>query len=63
MEKSKLSEAARKARNAYYKQYRTKNPEKVQRWRENYWLHVAERMQSGEEGEDEAEEKYGNPCG
>ena len=33
----KLSEAARQARNAYQREYKRKNPDKVKQYMANYW--------------------------
>ena len=38
----KMDEAAREARNAYYREWRKKNPEKVRAANEKYWIRKAE---------------------
>ena len=48
-----LSEEARKARNAYYREWRKKNPEKVKQANEKFWKKKAKEMQ--EQAEQEAE--------
>lgn len=40
-------DAAREARNAYLREWRRKNPQRVRELRERYWLRKA-RKQSGE---------------
>lgn len=37
-----MNEQARKAQAAYIREYRRKHPEKVRKWRENYWNKKAE---------------------
>lgn len=39
----KLIEAARQAQNAYQREYRRRNREKVKRWNEQYWARRANR--------------------
>ena len=34
---NKLSQEAKEARNAYYREWRKRNPEKVKRAQEKYW--------------------------
>ena len=46
-----LSEEARKARNAYYRAWRKKNPEKTKQHQERYWTKKALEMQAQEEKE------------
>ena len=48
-----LSEEARKARNAYYREWRKKNPEKARQAQERYWKKKAKEMQEREEKENE----------
>lgn len=49
-----LSEEARKARNAYFREWRKKNPEKVKQANEKYWEKKAQEMQEQEEAEAES---------
>lgn len=37
MKKFKLSEAARQAKNAYQREYRRKNPDKIRQYTVNFW--------------------------
>ena len=46
-----LSEEARKARNAYYREWRKKNPEKAKQNLERYWMKKALERQEREEKE------------
>lgn len=39
--KSGMSDAARKARAAYQREWNKKNPDKVKRYRDNYWERMA----------------------
>jgi len=48
-----LSEEARKARNAYYREWRKKNPEKARQAQERYWKKKAKEMQAEAEAESE----------
>lgn len=41
MDERKMDEAARNARNAYYRAWRARNPEKVRESNERYWLKKA----------------------
>lgn len=51
----KTSEEARNARNAYYRAWRAKNPEKVRESNERYWAKKAAEMATEEkEGETNA---------
>lgn len=51
----KMSEEARIARNAYYRAWRAKNPEKVRESNERYWAKKAAEMATEEkEGETNA---------
>lgn len=43
-----MTEAAKEARRAYYRQWRKKNPEKEREAKARYWQRVAERAQKGE---------------
>jgi hypothetical protein len=40
-----LDEKAREVRNAYYREYRRKNKEKVKEHQRNYWLRQAEKQE------------------
>lgn len=51
-----LSEEARKARNAYYRAWRKKNPEKSRQHQERYWKKKAKEMQEQAEAEAESGE-------
>jgi hypothetical protein len=52
---SKLDNAAREARNRYYREWRKKNPEKVKESNERYWAKKAAEMATEEkEGETNA---------
>lgn len=51
-----MDDAAREARNAYYRAYRKANPEKVKRWRANYWKHKAEKQAEGGEADEREKE-------
>ena len=44
-----LSQEAKEARNAYYREWRKKNPEKMKRYQENYWKKKAQEIQEEEE--------------
>lgn len=59
MAERKMDEAARNARNAYYRAWRAKNPEKVRESNERYWLKKAAEMgdanKEAEENEQNAE--------
>lgn len=46
-----LSQEAREARNAYYRAWRKKNPEKVKQANEKYWKKKAKEMQAEAEAE------------
>lgn len=48
----KISKEAREARNAYYREWRKKNPEKLKQYQEKYWMKKAQEMQEQEEGDD-----------
>ena len=50
-QKQSVQEAARKARNAYLRDWRAKNPEKVKQYNANYWERKAAQY-----GEDAAAE-------
>lgn len=50
-----MDDAAREARNAYYRAYRKANPDKVRKWKENYWKRRAAKIAEG--GADGREEK------
>ena len=45
----KISQEAKEARNAYYREWRKKNPEKVKRAQEKYWMKKVKEMQEQEE--------------
>ena len=47
-----LSQEAKEARNAYYREWRKKNPEKMKRYQENYWKKKAQKMQEQAEKEE-----------
>ena len=47
----KISQEAREVRNAYYREWRKKNPEKMKQYQENYWKKKAQKMQEQEEKE------------
>lgn len=51
-----LSQEAREARNAYYRAWRKKNPEKVKQAQERYWKKKAKEMQEQAEAEAESGE-------
>ena len=55
----KMSEEARNARNAYYRAWRAKNPEKVRESNERYWAKKAAEI-AAEEKEAEANETEKN---
>ena len=42
------TELIRKAQNAYYREYRKKNPEKIKKYIERYWLKKAAQMNADE---------------
>ena len=46
-----LSQEVKEARNAYYREWRKKNPEKMKRYQENYWKKKAQEMREEEENE------------
>lgn len=48
----KMSEEARKLRNASLREWRKKNPKKVQQHQINYWEKQAKLMQEEESGEE-----------
>lgn len=48
----KQREAAKKARNAYLRAWRKKNPQKVREYQERHWARVAEQMADSEQRED-----------
>lgn len=50
-----MTEAARQARNAYYREWFKKNPEKRREYRERYWAKKAasERQKAAESGRGE----------
>lgn len=41
-----IEELAREVRNAYHREWRKKNPDKVKRNLENYWRRKAEQLQA-----------------
>ncbi len=43
MNKQKLERAAKDERNAYYREYRRKNKEKIKQHQENYWKRKVEK--------------------
>ena len=47
-----LSQEAKEARNAYYREWRKKNPEKMKRYQEKYWKKKAQKMQEQAEKEE-----------
>ena len=44
-----LSKEANAARNAYFREWRKKNPEKMKKYQENYWKKKAQEMREQEE--------------
>ncbi len=52
----KTEEAAREARNRYYREYRAKNPEKVKAIRQRYWERKAKREQEKEANENKTDQ-------
>lgn len=48
-----LSKEANAARNAYYRAWRKRNPEKMKQYQENYWKKKAEEIQEEEKEENE----------
>ena len=48
-----LSQEANEARNAYYREWRKKNKEKVKQYNEKYWKKKANEMQEQAEQESE----------
>ena len=52
----KLSDEARKAKNAKAAEWRRKNPELVKAAQARYWERLAERMKAGQEELDEKED-------
>lgn len=50
-------EAARKARRAYQKEWRAKNPDKVKAATERYWIKKAAEMEAAEQKGVDADEK------
>lgn len=60
----KMSEDARNARNAYYRAWRAKNPDKVRSSNERYWSKkAAEMTATDKEAENDAAEEYANSEG
>lgn len=56
---SKLDNAAREARNRYYREWRKKNPEKVKESNERYWAKKAAEMAAEEKEGGENEQNAG----
>lgn len=48
--KTEMSEAARRARNAYAREWNRKNPEKVKAARARHWEKVAQQMEARADG-------------
>ena len=44
-QQNEMSEAARKAKNAYQGIWRKKNPEKIRQYHDNYWERQAQKQQ------------------
>ena len=59
-----MNEEARNARNAYYRAWRAKNPDKVRKSNERYWSKKAAEMSAvGEEVEHNAPTEYADDKG
>ena len=43
-QQKELLQKAREMRNAYYREWRKRNPEKVKQYQENYWLKKAKEI-------------------
>ena len=48
---AKTKEEVNKERAAYYREYRKKNPEKIKKIQERYWLKKAEELKKAGRGE------------
>lgn len=55
MEKNEKKEQLRLARNAYCKKWRSKNPEKVQKINERFFLKKAQELQARKEQEEQCQ--------
>ena len=51
----KLIEAARQAQNAYQREYRSRNREKVREWNHSYWVRRAAKLAEEERREQRGE--------
>lgn len=52
----RLSEAARQARNAYQREYRRRNKERVRGWNDAYWARRAQRAEAAPDRTETAED-------
>lgn len=56
---NELNDKARAARNAYAREWRAKNPEKVRAANKRYWMRRAETAKTEEKNKDERRCNYG----